>query len=92
MINRERAIGGKLGKELGYESPRKVYIIKGREAELKKKEREKEAGRGRKKKEAGEKVLGFKSSAPDSIMPDDLGHVTLPSVPRLACQHTYNSS
>lgn len=27
------------------------------------------------------KVLDFKSSGPNSGMPDDLGHVTLPSVP-----------
>lgn len=51
-----------------------------------KNERWKEAGRGREeilKKEKGSRqnVLGFKSSAPDSGMPDDLGHVTLPSVP-----------
>lgn len=36
--------------------------------------------RERKRKQA-QKVLGFKSSAPDSGTPDDLGHVTLPSVP-----------
>lgn len=31
--------------------------------------------------EMAKKALGFKSSAPDSGMSDDLGHVTLPSVP-----------
>lgn len=41
----------------------------------------KEENSQRKKKEAGTKVLGFKSSVPDSGIPDDLGHVTLPSVP-----------
>lgn len=45
-----------------------------------------EGGRGerrkpkeRKRKQA-KKVLGFKSCDPNSGMPDDLGHVTLPSV------------
>ena len=41
----------------------------------------KEENSQRKDKEAGTNVLGFKSSVPDSGMPDDLGHVTLPSVP-----------
>lgn len=32
------------------------------------------------KRKQANKVLGFKSSDPNSGMPDDLGHVTLPSV------------
>ena len=45
------------------------------------KDRMKEDNFLRKKKEAGTKVLGFKSNALNSGMPDDLGHVMLPSVP-----------
>lgn len=61
-------------------------MIKRRETEVKGRMKDREAKRGRaeilkKEKEAGEKVLGFISSSPDSVMPDDLGHVTLPSVP-----------
>lgn len=49
----------------------------------------KEGGGAPKKKEnaqdgngkGGKKVLDFKSSDPNSGTPDDLGHVTLPSVP-----------
>lgn len=47
----------------------------------------KEAGGGLKKRKharwkwAEKKVLDFKSNDPNSGTPDDLGHVTLPSVP-----------
>lgn len=61
-------------------------MIKKREMEVKERMKDgKREGERRnpkeRKKETGKKGLDFKSSAPDSGMPDDHGHVTLPSVP-----------